>query len=1022
MAQNNETMEGILEFKKKKWWFSVKEHKLFWYKNNMDAIHSGFIDLYGCSNVIPIRVRMDGSFKTIGFQLNSTDKKLIFHAPTSEDALNWIEKLNSYMKDIIGIRGTIRGKTKTMRSEVDTIREDSEYQRELVRDPSIGEVFQEEEKKEEWEGAYADLINRIGSLLTDMNPTENSFFTGEKVIWKLSGMKLHEFNEDGSEYFISGTSVITGYNLRFTSDDGTYTVQIPHLQIASLQSQTEVLSVVNPTKKGVLPNFLRSTRVSNTFHTQKNNVQKDGLSRKYICLDCKDGRKFRFSFPTENLASSKGDEGEKVNQEFEGQLHVAFPVSIFGVFAFRFRQHREEQRTILLDGIEEALNNDYITSEDERYELTRIRDELYMEEDGWDIYNATEELKRVGVPCNEWRITDINSDGRFCKTYPAVLAVPSSVTDANLRKIAGFRSMGRIPALTWRHPNASLNSVIVRCSQPLVGLTNDRCEEDEQLCAAVGTGIKGRLFVMDARPKVNAIANQAKGSGYENMAAYKNTTLKFLGIDNIHVVRTSLNKLQSLCQARTGKTTEYPNWLSGLESTGWLTHIRKILRGARRIAELVDCGSSVIIHCSDGWDRTSQLSALAQLMLDPYFRTIRGFEVLIEKDWLQFGHKFADRCGHLDYEIEKGEYSPIFLQFIDAVFQIHRQFPQEFEFNQDLLITIMDHVNSGLFGTFLCNSYTERVLNKVFEDTYSLWTYVNRNMESFLNSSYLSPFSNRKPSSTHMVHFLNPSTAEPHIVLWEDYYFRGNAHLSLPAQRHHSVNLFNAHIRRNFYGLEEAIRQTLDSMNNSQKSEADEDDQHNNGYNSHTATVLQDLYDRFFANDQTLQSSYQEDNMQRFDSEKEDDEAGDETASVSTDVSPTPRSLAPQHQPPMPKSGPLTMIDLKESGIIKEGALSKKGGNRHNWSNRWFVLTSTHLCYFKKQTDAKPCGQISLYGSKVSLSNRKAYCFAISTPERVYQISAPNDAEKDSWMKTIQEQTTPERSSTNNTEDFDTGE
>ena len=40
-------------------------------------------------------------------------------------------------------------------------------------------------------------------------------------------------------------------------------------------------------------------------------------------------------------------------------------------------------------------------------------------------------------------------------------------------------------------------------------------------------------------------------------------------------------------------------------------------------------GTSVLVHCSDGWDRTAQTCSLAGLILDPYYRTIPGFQVKI---------------------------------------------------------------------------------------------------------------------------------------------------------------------------------------------------------------------------------------------------------------------------------------------------------------------------------------------------------------------------------------------------------
>lgn len=39
---------------------------------------------------------------------------------------------------------------------------------------------------------------------------------------------------------------------------------------------------------------------------------------------------------------------------------------------------------------------------------------------------------------------------------------------------------------------------------------------------------------------------------------------------------------------------------------------------------------------------------------------MQGFQALIEKDWLAFGHMFQERCGHVVSNPD--EQSPIFLQ------------------------------------------------------------------------------------------------------------------------------------------------------------------------------------------------------------------------------------------------------------------------------------------------------------------------------------------------------------------------
>lgn len=43
--------------------------------------------------------------------------------------------------------------------------------------------------------------------------------------------------------------------------------------------------------------------------------------------------------------------------------------------------------------------------------------------------------------------------------------------------------------------------------------------------------------------QLNALANRAAGKGYENEDNYSNIRFQFVGIENIHVMRSSLQKL-----------------------------------------------------------------------------------------------------------------------------------------------------------------------------------------------------------------------------------------------------------------------------------------------------------------------------------------------------------------------------------------------------------------------------------------------------------------------------------------------
>lgn len=383
---------------------------------------------------------------------------------------------------------------------------------------------------------------------------------------------------------------------------------------------------------------------------------------------------------------------------------------------------------------------------------------------GWEIYDIEKEFTRQKIDVNSktprYRFLD-NSSFNYCSTYPKKLVVPSSMSDNDIKICGSFRTRNRFPSLTYQFPKNK--RCIWRSSQSRGGVTNQKCMQDVKLLTQISE-VGKKLLVYDARPFLNAIANQLKGNGYENKKHYPKINMEviFCDMPNIHSVRYSINKLITTVVDSKDITT---NIFSAVENSLWYEYICYLIKSSFDIANSIKNDCTVLIHCSDGWDRTTQLCVTSQLILEPYYRTLEGFIVLIEKDWLSFGHQFALRCGNYCKETDTSgeeQFSPIFLQWLDALYQLMRQNYTKFEFNFNLILFLAQEIYNGKYGTFLFNCEKEKCDNDAKNKTVSIWTYVYDNLDMFLNPLY----NQEENDNSEMKLSLKK------IELWKDYFYR----------------------------------------------------------------------------------------------------------------------------------------------------------------------------------------------------------------------------------------------------------
>ena len=372
---------------------------------------------------------------------------------------------------------------------------------------------------------------------------------------------------------------------------------------------------------------------------------------------------------------------------------------------------------------------------------------------GWDLYKIEEEIKLQEL--NLKKYTLFNNNYKICESYPKNIIIPSNFSREDIIKCAKYRAKRRFPILTYYYKKNDCS--IWRSSQTMSNFGFSDNEKEIELLTKIA-GIK-KLIIYDARPKINALANVLKGAGYENINNYPNISMeiKYCDMSNIHSVRNSLKQFY--------KNVIYNRELKPNDNSQWIESIIIMIKSAEKIYNSIKNDNNVLIHCSDGWDRTTQLCSLAQIFLDKRFRTINGFINLIEKDWFSFGHLFSFRYGYynendIDKKFSKeNQRSPIFIQFLDAVYQIVSQNNEKFEFNVNLLKFLAEEVNNGKYGNFLFNNDFERDIFNDKENTVSIWSEIKKNESMYKNHIY------KDSNSPIEINYKR-------INVWYDYFYR----------------------------------------------------------------------------------------------------------------------------------------------------------------------------------------------------------------------------------------------------------
>jgi len=341
-----------------------------------------------------------------------------------------------------------------------------------------------------------------------------------------------------------------------------------------------------------------------------------------------------------------------------------------------------------------------------------------------NFYHVQHEVYRLDLlASSEWKL----ADQCICSSYPSQVVIPQSAyAKGKLKLWSEFHTNGCFPIVTWR--NHTNGNILLRSgtSAAIRGSCDSRNIVDEEIMNSICSASSSKstkqrdLYIFtDRYTSIGGYSNSATLKKGESSTLKRSTSFyyphcKLVHFDNLPAVNASHTSALKLLNVLT--KSDDIHYLSSIEDTGWLKEISTLLDYALCImTSLNKNNASVLVSLGNGIERVAQLSSLVQLLIDPYYRTLDGFQVLIQKEWLSIKHSFYKR-NLLDFSSEE-ELSPLFLQFLDCVYQISLQFPTAFQFSNDFLEFLAIHSYSGRFDNFTDIKFGKEGI--------SIWSYIN---------------------------------------------------------------------------------------------------------------------------------------------------------------------------------------------------------------------------------------------------------------------------------------------------------